>query len=102
MMKEEKLIFVLGAYLKQHRKIIFLLPCFVLISSFVFYLYSLPAEAAVYAGLLCLCPGTIVAAFDFIHYYRKHKKLCRMRTVSYTHLDVYKRQKRYWLQRRPI
>ena len=68
MMKEEKLIFVLGAYLKQHRKIIFLLPCFVLISSFVFYLYSLPAEAAVYAGLLCLCP------------------------VSYTHLDVYKRQ----------
>ena len=66
------------AYYRYRRGYIGLLLAFLLIFSAVFSLYDLPTEAVLYAGLLCLCLGLLIAVLDYHNFAKKHKQLCEL------------------------
>ena len=53
---------LLAAYLRRQYKLLLLLAGFFVIFAAVFFLYSLPAEALIYAGALCLVLGLVLFA----------------------------------------
>ena len=63
------------SYLKDRMKIFLMLILFTLLFAVIFYLYSMPIMAVLYAALLCFCFGVMIALFDFCNYVKKHKKL---------------------------
>ncbi len=66
---------VLLSYIKKRRKIGFVLSGFTLIFAIVFYLYSVPFEAVVYAIILCLFFSMPLFIYDAYLYYRRHEIL---------------------------
>lgn len=78
-MKKLKLTKILSGYLKQHRKGIAVFLLFSAVFAAVFFLYRLETEAVLYSALLCLCIGLILAAIDFIGYYRRHIQMRKLR-----------------------
>ena len=66
---------MLFSYLRRHYKMLILFVLFVLIFAVVFSLYTLEAEAVLYAALLCLCVGLFVFGFGFRRYCAKHRAL---------------------------
>ncbi|MDD3413139.1 MAG: sensor histidine kinase [Lachnospiraceae bacterium] len=66
---------IMISYLKDRIKILLMLILFTFVFAVIFYLYSIPLMAVLYATLLCFCFGVIIAIFDFCKYVKKHKKL---------------------------
>lgn len=66
---------MLFSYLRRHYKMLILFVLFVLIFAVVFSLYTLEAEAVIYAALLCLCVGLFAFGFGFRRYCAKHRAL---------------------------
>jgi len=66
---------VLLSYLKKRRKIGFVFSGFTLIFALVFYLYSLPFDAFLYAFILCLFISMPLLIYDVYQYYRRHNLL---------------------------
>ena len=73
----------LRSFLRRQKKSIALqLGCLALFA-LVFFLYRMPMGALLYALSLCAVLLALALCISFVRY---------LRTVSYTHLDVYKRQ----------
>jgi len=66
---------VLLAYIKKRSKIGLVFSGFILIFGIVFYLYSLPLDAVVYAIILCLLFSMPLFIYDVYKYYLRHKML---------------------------
>jgi signal transduction histidine kinase len=66
---------VLLSYLKRHAKIILMLCLFTAVFAAVFSLYDLPAEAVLYAALLCLCVGAALFGVGYARWLRHHRML---------------------------
>lgn len=62
-------------YLKSNIKNIIMFSIFSLIFAMVFYLYSIPLDAILYAALLSLVITIIFTIFNYIKFSNKHKKL---------------------------
>ncbi|MGB4661846.1 MAG: sensor histidine kinase [Mobilitalea sp.] len=77
-MKKRERLNMIGYYIKQRLKILFMLCVFAVLFSLVFRLYSLPTEAVLYSTLLCIAAGMIFGICDFAVYYRKHTILYDM------------------------
>jgi len=57
-----------------------LLVClFAIVFAIIFWLYALPLEPVIYSALLCSSIGTILLAFDFWQYYKKHILLSKLK-----------------------
>jgi signal transduction histidine kinase len=77
-MKKRERMNMIGCYIKQRLKILFMLFVFAILFSLVFHLYSLPTEAVMYSVILCAAAGMIFGIWDFTTYYRKHMILYDM------------------------
>ncbi|WP_325199686.1 sensor histidine kinase [Oscillibacter sp.] len=69
---------VLGAYLRRHWKLLFLLAGCLGVCSAVFYLYGLPLESVGYAFVLCLALGLVLFAVGYVQFLRRHRELERL------------------------
>ena len=69
---------VLGAYLRRHWKLLFLLAGSLGICSAVFYLYDLPLESVGYAFVLCFALGLALFAVGYAQFLRRHRELERL------------------------
>ncbi len=74
-MKEKQYIKTFFAYLFYHRATFLLLACCACIFALVFSLYTLPLEAILYAAVLCLVLGSLLALLRFPVWYRRHREL---------------------------
>lgn len=63
------------AYLKLHIKSLLLFAVFAAVFAAVFSLYSLPAEAVIYACALCLVLAAVIAAVGFARFVRRCRTL---------------------------
>lgn len=70
---------MLLSYVKRRWKIIAALALFALIFALVFSLYELPAEAVLYASLLCIAAGVLLIAASYAAYRRRVKSLETLR-----------------------
>lgn len=66
-------------YIKDKFKIIVLLLVFSTVFTVVFFLYSLPVSSVMYATVLCLLILVIVFMYDYFVYFKKHRKLLRLK-----------------------
>ena len=66
---------LLAAYLRRQYKLLLLLAGFFVIFAAVFFLYSLPAEALIYAGALCLVLGLVLFALGYGRFRARHQEL---------------------------
>ena len=64
-----------AVYLKSHIRIICAAGLTVLAFGIVFYLYSLPLAAVLYAALLSLCACFIFMLYDILHTLKRHRQL---------------------------
>ena len=71
-----KLARAFGEYLRYHRKSLLLIALCGGIFALVFSLYDLPAEAVLYALLLCVLVALLLVCADFTVFYRRHRLLC--------------------------
>ncbi|MGE4485864.1 MAG: sensor histidine kinase [Oscillospiraceae bacterium] len=69
---------MLLSYLHRHIKTILMLCLFVLIFAAVFSLYELPAEAVLYAAILCIFAGGVLFFIGYAGYLRRHRVLSEM------------------------
>lgn len=82
-MVKTKLHVVFLRYLRQNLKTILFFIMSMLIFAVVFYLYFLPLEAVLYAGLLSFSLGILFIIYDFNKFYKKHAVLCSLvRSIS--------------------
>ena len=65
-------------YLRDHRRLLFLLALLVIIFTMVFALYQIPAVPARYAGLLFCAAAVPFAVRDFLQYRRRHHQLTQL------------------------
>lgn len=70
------------AYIKQHRKVIFMLILFSAVFSAAFLLYHLPMEAVIYPALVCTILGLVFAGMDFTRVKRKHRRLSEISKMT--------------------
>lgn len=70
---------MLLSYVKRRWKIIAALALFALIFALVFSLYELPAEAVLYASLLCIAAGVLLIAASYAAYRRRVRVLETLR-----------------------
>lgn len=70
---------IMLSYIKKRRKIGLVLSSFTLIFAVVFYLYSVPFDAVVYAIILCLFFSMPLFIYDVYLYYRRHEILLSLR-----------------------
>lgn len=66
---------ILLAYIRKRSKVGLLFSGFTLIFVIVFYLYSLPLDAFLYAFILCLYFSVPLLIYDVYKYYSRHKTL---------------------------
>ena len=85
--------FLITAYLRQHLKVITLFLLFALVFAAVFSLYELPAESVLYASALCIFPGLLILAIDFLQFCRHHDDLCKMQKNIAISLEALPRSK---------
>ena len=57
-----------------------MLLLFAMIFALVFVLYGLPAEAVLYASLLCAVPGLALTVYDFLHFREKYRLLRQLQS----------------------
>lgn len=76
-MKTKSFWVVFLAYMKRHRRIIAAFFVSVAMFAFVFSLYSLEAEAVLYATFLSIIAMSLMAGYGFWRYYENYKTLCR-------------------------
>jgi len=69
---------ILLSYLKKRSKLGSVFLSFTLIFTMVFYLYSLPLDAVLYASILCLSFSMPLLIYDVYQYYRRHKILLNL------------------------
>ena len=74
-MKTDTFAGILFSYIRTHRKAIAIYCLFILVFILVFSLYSLPLDAVLYAGFLSACFAAVLAVYDSLKYYSKHKIL---------------------------
>ena len=66
---------LLAAYLRRQYKLLLLLAGFFVIFAAVFFLYSLPEEALIYAGALCLVLVLVLFALGYGRFRARHQEL---------------------------
>ncbi len=71
-----------SAYLKQHKKGIFVLILFCVVFFVTFVLYRLPLKAVLYPSILCFLLGLIFVIVDFSHINRKHRQLIEVKKTG--------------------
>ncbi len=77
-MKQEKVYYIFGRYVREHLAAAGLFAAFVVIFAVVFSLYNLPVEAVLYGGGICLLLAAVVLSVNF-HFYRiRHLERVRM------------------------
>lgn len=69
---------ILGSYLKANLKVILILCISVISFVCIFILYNIPAEAALYGGLLSAVFILILSIHDFFKFYHKHAVLSEL------------------------
>ena len=69
---------ILLAYIKKRSKVGLVFSGFTLIFAIVFYLYSLPLDAVLYAIILCLSFSMPLFIYDVYQYYSRHKILLNL------------------------
>ena len=69
---------IFGRYVKQRLSVLALLGSFSLVFSIVFSLYSLEAEAVIYAAGLCFCLLFIISGIDYFRFFRRHQIMQRL------------------------
>lgn len=74
-MKKTDFLKTLAAYLREHKGAVILYLVFLGLFLLVFSLYSIEAEAILYAAGLCGFAALLYAAFDFSKFYRRHRTL---------------------------
>ena len=67
-------------YLKSKIRLSGMLLLFAMIFALVFVLYGLPAEAVLYASLLCAVPGLALTVYDFLHFREKYRLLRQLQS----------------------
>lgn len=67
-------------YLKSKIRLSGMLLLFAIIFALVFVLYGLPAEAVLYASLLCAVPGLALTVYDFLHFREKYRLLRQLQS----------------------
>lgn len=70
----EKLYVVFWKYVKQYRYLLLMFIIFTGIFAGIFSLYSLEAEAVLYAAGLCLLLAAAVLSVNFVFYLKRHKE----------------------------
>ena len=63
------------SYLKHRAGVISVCAAFMLLYASSYLLFDMPAIAVLYPLVMCAVLGMIVVIFDFVFYYRKHKRL---------------------------
>ena len=63
------------SYLKHRAGVISVCAAFMLLYASSYLLFDMPAIAVLYPLVMCAVLGVIVVIFDFVFYYRKHKRL---------------------------
>lgn len=71
---------IFGAYFWQYRYGIVQFLLFAGIFTGVFFLYDLQIEAVLYACICCALLAAVLGIIHFIFFYRRHKKLCHIRS----------------------
>lgn len=69
---------LLFEYIRHHRKHLAMLALFSCVFAGVLWLYELPAEAVLYAALLCVAIGCVFAGIGYNQFRQKHKILTEM------------------------
>lgn len=65
-------------YLRFHKKALFLFLICTSIFGVVFFLSRIPLDAVLYAALLSMIAGGILAAYDFYHYMKHYQELVKL------------------------
>lgn len=71
---------IVPLYLKSKIRLSGMLLLFVMIFVLVFVLYGLPAEAVLYASLLCTVPGLALTVYDFLRFREKYRLLRQLQS----------------------
>ncbi len=88
-MKKERIGEMLGWYVHEHRRGIWLTVILGVIYGCVFYLYNLPVEAALYGTALCMAFLLTINAFWFWKFCRKHqKRIALIPGIEYAYRDM--------------
>lgn len=74
-METNSLAWIAFSYLKSRVKAIGSYCFFTLVFAVVFYLYSIPLDAVLYAFLLVTCLTAVFSIYDFYKYFGKHREL---------------------------
>lgn len=75
----DDIITLIKDYLKLHLKSFIVFCLFAVVFSIVFWLYRLSVQAVLYAVLLCCSIWIVIAFFDFLKFYKHHKKMVRLK-----------------------
>jgi len=69
-------------YIRQRRAVIWAFLLFYVIFYVSFFLYRLPAAAVIYPGVICLVIGVMLLLYDYIRFYRRHRRLEDIKKLS--------------------
>ena len=73
-MEQEKWYGLLWPYIRSHWRGVAVLALFTAIFAGVFALYTLPLEAALYAGGLCALVGAVMLGAGYVRFWREHTR----------------------------
>lgn len=74
-------------YISEHIKTFVFFMLVSLVFLLTFFMFELPAAAVLYAFVISAFFGAVIVVFDFIKYYKKHKRLSRLKNEIYFTLE---------------
>ncbi|WP_160689891.1 sensor histidine kinase [Clostridium sp. C2-6-12] len=86
-MKEENILNIINCYFKEKISILIKFFIFIMIFFLVYFLYHLPLEPVLYAGMLVTILGFLFSLYDFKMYYDKHMSLKEVLCAVQVKLD---------------
>lgn len=86
-MKEENSLNIMSFYFKEKISILIKFFIFIMIFFLVYFLYHLPLEPVLYAGMLVTILGFLFSLYDFKMYYDKHMSLKEVLSAVQVKLD---------------
>lgn len=86
-MKEENSLNIISFYFKEKISILIKFFIFIMIFFLVYFLYHLPLEPVLYAGMLVTILGFLFSLYDFKMYYDKHMSLKEVLSAVQVKLD---------------
>lgn len=86
-MKEENILNIMSSYFREKISILIKFFIFIMIFFLVYFLYHLPLEPVLYAGMLVTTLGFLFSLYDFKIYYNKHMFLKEILSAVQVKLD---------------